>query len=150
MVPAVFFLVVNRPSDRGLNPDGAEPEAKPEVQPVGRGANNLAVLKDPNFWLTAFAFAIPMSGTAAVLSNLVPYAIDIHLSKEQAALILSIYAVCGLGGKLFFAGIADRVDLLFNPCRRWTALCLAYLGYAHGAHFCCFIAPARSLLLALP
>jgi MFS family permease len=149
MVPAVFFLVINRPSDRGLNPDGVDSLAKPEAQraPVAAPATNLAILKDPNFWLAAFAFAIPMSGTAAVLSNLVPFAIDIHLSKEQAASILSIYAVCGLGGKLLFAGIADRVDLRFTFVGAGLLCVLAYLGYAHGGTFSVILAASVSMAI---
>jgi MFS family permease len=135
VVPAVFLLVIDRPSDRGLTPDGAGPQATPEPQPAIRHATNLAILKDLNFWLIALAFSLPMSGTAAVLSNLVPYAMDIHLTKEQAAQLISVSAALALGGKIVFAAIADRIDLLFLLAGAELLCLLAFLGYALGGSF---------------
>jgi MFS family permease len=104
------FLVVNRPSDRGLNPDGdaaapammREESAKPALS-----ARDL--LTDPAFWMIAVTVAIVSSGMKGMITNLAPLAIDNGVDASDAALLISIYAGASFISKLNFAALADRV-----------------------------------------
>jgi MFS family permease len=108
-LPATL-LVVNRPSDCGLHPDGAACE--PDL--AGRGAtaprvSAATILTDPAFWLAAAIFAIVLSGMKGMITNLAPVVLDQGIKASDAALLISLYGGCGFVAKLGFAGIADRV-----------------------------------------
>jgi len=61
MVPAVFYLVIDRPSDRNTGPDGESAQAVAEtLQAASHGAKT-DMLRNLNFWLIAFAIGLPMS-----------------------------------------------------------------------------------------
>ncbi|HEY7775573.1 MAG TPA: MFS transporter, partial [Kineobactrum sp.] len=107
-LPAVW-LVVNRPEDRGLSPDGDSP-------PPGGGTpppqiSTAALLRERNFWLVALVMSLLFGVYSALLSNLVPFALDTGADAEGAALLISVLALSGIAGKLGFGAIADRVDL---------------------------------------
>ena len=110
-LPAAL-LVINRPADRGLHPDGlaADPE-------VGRGGETIPaltarmLLADPTFWLAGAMFAVVLSGMIGMVTNLVPMARDIGIGPGAAALLVSFYAAGGFCAKLGFAAIADRMNL---------------------------------------
>ena len=108
-VPAAL-LVVERPSDRGLNPDGASqpPElARAEMSQAPFSAKDL--LTDPAFWMIAITVAIVTAGLKGMITNLVPLAIDNGIKAGDAAMLISVYAACGFIAKLNFAALADRL-----------------------------------------
>ena len=108
-VPATL-LVVDRPSDRGLNPDGAaEPSdmARAEMERTAISARQ--ILTDPAFWLLAATVAIVTAGMKGMITNLAPLAIDNGIDASKAATLISVYAGCGFIAKLSFAALADRV-----------------------------------------
>lgn len=108
-VPAAL-LVVDRPSDRGLHPDGA-----PQPSDLARSEMSRApvsareVLSDPAFWMIAVTVAIVTSGMKGMVTNLAPLAIDNGVEASSAALLVSVYAGCGFISKLSFAVLADRL-----------------------------------------
>jgi MFS family permease len=112
MLPVALFVVVERPSDLGLFPDGgAEPapdQPKPEAKVVKAPLRE--VLFDPNFWLVAMALGLPLSAGTGATSNIVLVAADIGIDASYAALVMSAIAVSSALGKLTFAAIADRYD----------------------------------------
>ncbi|MCB2074719.1 MAG: MFS transporter [Novosphingobium sp.] len=108
-VPAVF-LIVNRPSDRGLHPDGAA------TAPVSAGnhadtppASSRAILSDPAFWIAGILFAVVPSGMMGMVTSLMPLATDEGVDPTAAALLISVYAASGFIAKLSFAAVADRL-----------------------------------------
>ena len=108
-VPAAL-LVVERPSDRGLNPDGAAeaPElARAEMSLAPFSAKDL--LTDPAFWMIAITVAIVTAGLKGMITNLVPLAIDNGIKAGDAAMLISVYAACGFFAKLNFAALADKL-----------------------------------------
>jgi cyanate permease len=112
IAPAIFFLVVNRPSDRNLFADGAA--APPEEAAHVKGSKPESarrILANPNFWFVALSLGIPMSAGAGMISNIVPFAADIGVATAEAALVLSTIAAMSLIGKLTFSVLGDRVDL---------------------------------------
>lgn len=105
-------LVVSRPGDRGLHPDGA---ASDPVKAAGSRPpmSVWAILRDPAFWLIVIMVAVVTSGMKGMVTNLAPLAIDEGVKPTTAAYLVSIYASCGFISKLFFAGIADRMNLRY-------------------------------------
>jgi MFS family permease len=125
-IPAVA-MVVNRPSDRGLHPDGAPTDAESVAASKGFGKFSIKlILTDPSFWMIAIIVATVTAGLKGMVTNLVPMAIDEGIPATSAALLISIYAAFGFVSKLGFAAIADWL----NP-RIQMVVSLA--GYAIGA-----------------
>jgi len=109
-VPAAL-LVVNRPSDLGLHPDGAASD--PQVARQGATAPPLsvrAILGDPTFWLMVLIVSIVTSGMKGMVTNLSFVATDVGISATTAASLVSVYAGAGFIAKLAFAALADRVS----------------------------------------
>lgn len=108
-VPAAL-LVVNRPSDRGLNADGAaEPPALAQAELAKAPISARGLLGDPAFWMIALTVAIVTSGMKGMITNLAPLAIDTGIEASDAAMLISVYAGCGFIAKMNFAALADRL-----------------------------------------
>ena len=124
-LPAAL-LVVNRPSDRNLHPDGATaPPPESARSAASKPVSIAAILTDRSFWLAAATFAIVLSGMKGLITSLAPIVIDRGLRATDAAMLLSLYGVCGLISKLAFAGVADR----FGPRKMLIA---SLTGFAVG------------------
>ncbi|MFC0204261.1 MFS transporter [Novosphingobium soli] len=108
-VPAAL-LVIDRPSDRGLHPDGAEAPAQLAQAELGRAPLSASrILSDPAFWMIALTVAIVTAGMKGMITNLAPLAIDTGVSAAQAAPLVSVYSGCSFVAKLNFAALADRL-----------------------------------------
>lgn len=109
LLPAIVALVRNRPADLGLQPDGAAtaPAAAAHAPPVP--VDNL--LRSGRFWRIAMTVGAVFAANGALLVNIVPFAQEQGVGSKQAALLVSVIATSGVGGKLLFSLIADRVDL---------------------------------------
>ncbi|AXB75966.1 MFS transporter [Novosphingobium sp. P6W] len=106
----VTMLVIDHPSDRGLNPDGA---AKPLLMAQDELAkapiSAREVLSDPTFWILAITVGIVTAGLKGTITNLAPLAIDAGIKARDAASLISIYSACGFIAKLNFAALSDRM-----------------------------------------
>jgi MFS family permease len=136
VVPAVWLVVVNRPEDLGLLPDGAKAPAR---QFAARGAAALpsvaaaplldwsvrGTLRELNFWVISLVIALNFCGNGAVLTHIIPHATDIGFEPMQAAWVLSTMAGFGVLGKVLFGWIADRVP---KRIAIWIATGLQGLG----------------------
>lgn len=108
-VPAAL-LVVERPAERGLNPDGAA-EA-PEPARIDQGTAPISarqILTDPAFWAIAATVSIVTAGMKGMITNLAPLAQDSGVDATRAATLISVYSACSFVAKLSFAALADRV-----------------------------------------
>ena len=135
VLPATL-LVVNHPKDRGMQAYGSidgTATVNPAPSPVQ------SVLKNRNFWLVAAVMGLLFAVYAALLANLVPFAIDSGVSKEQGALLISVIAACGVVGKLIVGMIADYIDLR-------VALAVAILLLIAGLGF--FLGEGLAVLMA--
>lgn len=131
------LLVVNRPADRGLHPDGdaAAPElARQELARAPISARQ--ILTDPAFWMLAGTVAIVTAGMKGMITNLAPLAIDAGVDASAAALLISVYAACSFVAKMSFAALADRLGarvLMFLALAGFAVglgcLTQAHLGY---------------------
>ena len=112
LIPAALFMIVDRPGDRNLYPDGAA-ESPPEL-PAEKIESKLVsvrqIISDPGFWFVALALGLPLSAGTGTTSNIVLVAADIGVKANYAALVMSTIAVCSALGKLTFAAVGDRYD----------------------------------------
>jgi len=108
-VPAAM-LVVDRPADRGLNPDGATvPSDLARAELAREPISAREVLTDPAFWMIAGTVAIVTSGMKGMITNLAPLALDTGVDASDAAILVSLYTGCGFISKLSFAALSDRL-----------------------------------------
>lgn len=108
-VPAAM-LVIDRPADRGLNPDGAsEPPLQTREELARAPISAREVLSDPTFWILAVTVSIVTAGLKGTITNLAPLAIDTGIAASDAAALISVYAACGFIAKLNFAALSDRL-----------------------------------------
>jgi predicted MFS family arabinose efflux permease len=121
VLPLVIWVVVDRPEDLGLSPDGddsAEPASAPRF-------TTREIIASRAFWCIALTFALSIFAVSAMLTHLVPHLTDIGLGPYRAASLLSLAAGCGIVGKVTFGRIADEVD----PRRAvWLSLGLQVVG----------------------
>jgi MFS family permease len=104
------LLGVDRPADRGLNPDGGtEPSAAVKADAARAAVSVRDVLTHPAFWLLAGTVAIVTSGMKGMITNLAKIALNAGIQPTDAAVFASIYAVCSFTAKLNFAALADRI-----------------------------------------
>lgn len=106
------MLVINRPADVGLHPDGAdeEPEHADADAFEATGLTSRQILSDPTFWIIAIILSVFFSAMRGVVTNIAPMAADEGIDPTVVAYLVSSYSVAGLIAKLGYAWIADRAD----------------------------------------
>ena len=130
-----ILLVVDRPQDRGLNPDGAaEPPPLARAEMARAPVTVKELLTDPAFWMIALTVSIVTGGMKGMITNLAPLAIDNGVTATRAATLIQVYTVCGFVAKLNFAVLADRLGprvLMFTSLGGF-AVGMALLTQSHG------------------
>ncbi len=157
--PFIALLVIDRPADRNLLPDGDSEVTEVHIQPPVIASNRL--LRSTTFWLLIVAIGATFAGPFALISNMIPFVSSNGLDASMGAVLLSIYSAASFIGKLSCAAISDRVDNrlafivillaiglsmgLFAAAESYTLLLAATLitGLAAGAAL-----PMRSIILA--
>jgi MFS family permease len=111
-LPILALVVVGRPEERGLAPDGDAPEpGAPRAAAAGHAASaSLALLGDRNFLAITLAIGSVFSVLGGLLTNLHAWATDLGIPAERASLLFSALSACGIVGKLGFGAIADRAS----------------------------------------
>ncbi|MFQ5457113.1 MAG: MFS transporter [Myxococcota bacterium] len=126
LIPPVFLVIVGRPEDMGLAPDGdvRVPEEEADVPLMVPAATENAylshtdylrsttrVLAERDFWLLIASFTPVYMALGAILIHMIPHFTDIGLPPARSALALSIAAGAGVVGKIVFGYLADHVSL---------------------------------------
>lgn len=111
-VPVLLAFVVRRPEDVGQTPDGLPPEAPASDRslPVSDAPGAPLTWNDPQLWIVALSFTLLYTCAGVINVHLIPYAQDLGIDRQRAALFFSCYAPFSLLGKLLFGAAADRVD----------------------------------------
>lgn len=106
------MLIVNRPADVGMHPDGAdeEPEHADADAFEATGLTSRQILADPTFWIIAIILSVFFSAMRGVVTNIAPMAADEAIDATQVAWLVSAFSIAGLIAKLGYAWIADRAD----------------------------------------
>jgi MFS family permease len=130
-VPLAWLVIVNRPEDRGLAPDGnaaraaPTPEAKSTDDPAAHWSL-LGLLRERNFWVIALSVGLCFATLGSLLANLPRHAADLGIEKLAASFLLSTLAAAGIAGKIGFGALADRVD---KRLLMWIAIAMLALYY---------------------
>ena len=129
VVPLILRLVVSRPEDLGLLPDGAtEAATLPPPKPTLRTAE---YIRNSNFWYLLITIGLLFCIQSATLIHMVPQLTDRGIDLISASVIASSTALFGVMGKLIYGALVDRWDV------RW-ALWLAIAFQVAGQLFMLF------------
>jgi MFS family permease len=129
VVPLILRLVVSRPEDLGLLPDGAtEAATLPLPKPALRTSE---YIRNSNFWYLLITIGLLFCIQSATLIHMVPQLTDRGIDLISASVIASSTALFGVMGKLIYGALVDRWDV------RW-ALWLAIAFQVAGQLFMLF------------
>lgn len=111
-------VIVDQPSDKGLTPDGDEvlsgdmdaPSTEDRPGDVGDSAITI-ILRSRNFWVAAFGMSTLIATFSVLLSNLALFATDIGTPREQAALLISLFAMVGMASSPIGGRLCDMLDI---------------------------------------
>jgi MFS family permease len=101
------LLLQHDPYRKGLMPDGEHREPV-ESDFALRGLTFRTAVQTWKFWLTCIIFATYFFCIQIVLVHVVPYATDIGISPESAALILTVAGGSSIIGRLLMGFTCDR------------------------------------------
>lgn len=118
ILPHALF-VRHRPSDLGLEPDGAQvadaslighgDRLAGDTPPPSDGTTLGTALRSSTFWWMATSFATIWGCSVAVLIHLIPYLRDEGFSPAFAATAAGAIGLLKLPGRVIFAPVADRL-----------------------------------------
>jgi len=136
VVPLVLRLVISKPEDVGLRPDGAlvleKTAAQQDTPPAPPRISMHDVLRERNFWSIVLTFALMFCCMSTTLTHMVPRLTDLGHDLSLASLVMSLCAGLGVLGKLSFGWLGDKL-----PVRRIMLLIIVvqfagqYIMYAH-------------------
>ena len=116
VLPLVRSIVVNRPEDMNLFPDGDEPLNPDDPESVlmmiaeQRNWSTRDILLDRDFWAITLPISLCFFSMGATLIHMIPMASDRGIDPANAAYVLSTCAIVGVFGKVLFGWIADHID----------------------------------------
>ena len=109
VVPVVLRLVITRPEDVGLLPDGeTQTSTLPQVKPP---LKTREFIGNPNFWYLVATIGLLFCVQSATLIHMVPQLTDRGISLFSASFIASCTAFFGILGKLYYGALVDRWDV---------------------------------------
>jgi predicted MFS family arabinose efflux permease len=159
---SLSFTMRDRPGPGEVDFGRGSPSARPAPDaPSAAPAKISDLLSKPLFWMFAVSIALTLGMSQAIAISLVPLARGSGLTMLQAASILSISGIAGIGGKLTLAALDGKVErvwilttlfgltalldaaLIFADTYAVLLACGLVMGFAVGA-----VAPAYLALLA--
>jgi len=113
VLPLVWWVIRSSPAEAGL----ADAD---ELKPVGAATASGApakiwtvamVLREPAFWFMVGAFTLLVTAFGGAQQNLAPFALDQGIDASDTAWLVSLMALTMAVVKVFFGGLADRIDV---------------------------------------
>jgi MFS family permease len=109
VLPVGFFLLYNRPADKGLQPFGYDPDATTR----GRGLGSISLTlrqaaQTGDFWRLTLGFFVCGFTMSFAATHFVPFAMDMGIEPMAAANALGIVGACSLVGGLTAGYLGDR------------------------------------------
>jgi predicted MFS family arabinose efflux permease len=111
VAPIVALVIVNRPQDRGLLPDGdvrAGESPVPESPPEQGSLRD--ALRERDLWLIALVMGLNFAGSGSVIQVIHSHTTDLGHSATRAATALSLMAGMAALGKPVFGTLSDRIS----------------------------------------
>ncbi|MCC7200370.1 MAG: MFS transporter [Gammaproteobacteria bacterium] len=110
--------IVDRPQTIGQLPDGDPvvtivPGTIVTTPASAAKLTTRELLASLRFWQVTLIIALVAGSYLALIANLVPHATDVGVPAPQAALLMSVMALCAIPGKIAFGMLADRIDLKY-------------------------------------
>jgi MFS family permease len=140
-LPLIGWLLVDKPAQRGLYPDGASSAG---VAVIGAEApvrwTVRALLACSSFWLIVLPIGLCLATAVTLLNNLMLLAVDLGIAADSAAYLASLVALSALVGKL--ADVVGPRSLVWIPLGLAISACLII----HGASAYPRLAVAATLL----
>lgn len=140
----VSTLMVRKPEDIGLLPDGAQDESELETN-LSNNRKNITneswtlneALKTSTLWILTLSMLIGGIGVASVVVHEFSYITDLGFSNNIAALILSVHAITASIGRLIWGFLVEKIDVKY-------CMAVLYIGCAIGLSILQFIAMSGS------
>ncbi len=111
VIPLIGWLVIDRPSDVGLYPDGEIQSSRVTTNATAEPSQSTgALLRDMNFWVITLCICLVLMGAAGLLSNMVPFALSRGFAAKQGALFLSCFSAGSLTSKVLYSFFGDRLN----------------------------------------
>ncbi|MEY3101165.1 MAG: hypothetical protein RL435_311 [Actinomycetota bacterium] len=116
MVPLIYILLPERPSDIGVRPFGAQEDWQAPSQIKGNAAalavNTLReAVRVKNFWYLVISFFVCGLSTSGLIgTHFIPAAHDHGMMEVAAASLLALIGVFDVVGTLFSGWLTDRID----------------------------------------
>lgn len=109
VLPLVLKLVISKPEDVGLLPDGQIAEIGSAERSAIIDAENTThpILKERNFWVLVSVVGLLFCCQSATLTHMVPRITDAGISLQTASMVMSVCAGLGILGKLSFGWLSD-------------------------------------------
>lgn len=153
LVPALaYWTIIDRPSDVGLAIDGARQRKSADTTPSPASPipnhSFSEVLSGRNFWLSALGMTALVAVLTTVLANLSLFATDLGVTRERAAVLISIFALIGLFASPVIGRLCDVFEIrwLFSAmllfCLVATMVIIAADSYQHLIIATCLVAVA--------
>jgi MFS family permease len=102
------LLIENDPGDRGLGPDGGDPQ--PASQPEQSAGFSIAEAIKSRRFIGLYAACLACSfGVFVPFVHLAPYAIDHGIAPTSAVLLVSAIGIGSTAGRFFLGGLADWI-----------------------------------------
>jgi MFS family permease len=111
LIPLIAWLVIDRPSDVGLYPDGDVQPGRVTTSADARPSQSTgALLRDRNFWVITLCICLVLVGSAGLLSNMVPFALSRGFAAKQGAFFLTCFSAGSLTSKVLYTFFGDRLN----------------------------------------
>lgn len=114
-IPAIFFLVVDRPELKGLEPVGGLPQVEGAPAAPSAPMTTGQVLSKPDFWIIAAAYGLTVVVYLAITAAIVPYGKATFgptvFGTAEVAKLTGLMGMAAIIGKFVFAAITDRIGL---------------------------------------
>jgi MFS family permease len=109
ITPAIWLSVIDHPEKVGQYVDGISisEEEKEEAEAEGQDWQIASLLRDKNFWIVSFVFALQFAAMFSILSHITLFAKDMGWAS-QAAFIFSMYAIPAMISKVLFGWLVEN------------------------------------------
>ncbi len=133
-IPATL-LMRNPPRNSTARETAFDPEKGPARQDsdLETGLTLAAAVRTGQFWMIFITFLLFLSSLGLVMLHLVPYAVDSGMAPVQAATLLTLIGVFGLGGRLASGVLSDRIGIkpIMLFCTVLLGLNIAYIAFSN-------------------
>ncbi len=110
LLPAIWFLAIDRPEDRGLTPDGLPMSHFTPIADSDGVWTLRRALADRRIWLLVAVAGPSFMGIGAILLALYPHFTDLGLSALRASGIIAVATTMAALAKPLFGVLSDWMD----------------------------------------